>query len=90
MNESIARSIGSPRWREKTMMIACKPDITLHEPVYRLQYPWVGVYMYNNLKGFEVYSKETFVCRWTKIFYGCKQLGTEPPMHNRSMVKNLL
>jgi hypothetical protein len=41
MNESIARSRtrGSPGWREKTMMIACKLDIPLHEPVYRPQYP---------------------------------------------------
>jgi hypothetical protein len=49
MNVSIARSIniGSPIWREKTMMIACssKPNIPLHEPVYRPQYPWVGIYM---------------------------------------------
>jgi hypothetical protein len=38
MNESIARSRtrGSPRWREKTMMITCssKPDISLHESLY--------------------------------------------------------
>jgi hypothetical protein len=39
MNVSIARSRtrGSPRWKEKTMMIACKPDIPLHEPLYHLQ-----------------------------------------------------
>jgi hypothetical protein len=46
MNVSFVRSITrvSPRWREKTMMIACssKPDIPLHEPLYRPQYPWVG------------------------------------------------
>ena len=37
MNESIARprTRGSPRWREKTMMIArsSKPDIYLHESI---------------------------------------------------------
>jgi hypothetical protein len=38
MNESIARSRtrGSPRWREKTMMIARsgKLDLPLHESLY--------------------------------------------------------
>jgi hypothetical protein len=37
MNERIARSItrGSPRWREKTMMITrlVKPNISLHESI---------------------------------------------------------
>jgi hypothetical protein len=37
-------------------------------------------------KGFEVYQKETVVCRW-KILYGFKQLGVEPLMHNKSVVK---
>jgi hypothetical protein len=29
------------------MMIACpsKPDIPLHEPLYRPQYPWFGMYI---------------------------------------------
>jgi hypothetical protein len=49
MNEIIVRfrTRGSPKWREKTMMIACssKPDIHLHEPLYLPQYPWVGVYI---------------------------------------------
>jgi hypothetical protein len=43
MNESIARSrtIGSPRWREKTMIAhSGKPYIPLHESLY---HPWVGV-----------------------------------------------
>jgi hypothetical protein len=37
----------SPRRREKTMMTACssKPDIPPSEPLYLLQYPWVGVYI---------------------------------------------
>jgi hypothetical protein len=41
MNESIAisRTRGSPRWREKTMMIDCKPNIPINEPVYHPQYP---------------------------------------------------
>jgi hypothetical protein len=41
MNESIARSRtrGSPRWREKTMLIA-RSSKPLHESLY---YPWVGV-----------------------------------------------
>jgi hypothetical protein len=40
-------------------------------------------------QGFEVYQKETLVCRWKKILYGFKQLGVGPPMHNRIMVKTL-
>jgi hypothetical protein len=41
-------------------------------------------------QGFEVYQKETLVCIWKKILYGFKQLGVEPPMHNKSVVKNFL
>jgi hypothetical protein len=26
-------------------------------------------------QGFEVYQKETLVCRWKKILYGFKQIG---------------
>jgi hypothetical protein len=54
MNESIARSKtrGSPRWREKTMMITCssKLDIPIHESLYHPQYPWVGVLHQMNAK----------------------------------------
>jgi hypothetical protein len=39
-------------------------------------------------QGFELYHKETLVCRWKKALYGFKQLGAEPLMHNKSMVKN--
>jgi hypothetical protein len=39
-------------------------------------------------QGFEVYQKETLVCRWKKILYEFKQLGAEPPMHNKSVAKN--
>jgi hypothetical protein len=38
-------------------------------------------------QGFEVYQKETLVCRWKKTLYGFKQLGAEPLMHSRSVVK---
>jgi hypothetical protein len=38
-------------------------------------------------QGFEVYQKETLVCRWKKILFGFKQLGAKPLMHNRSVVK---
>jgi hypothetical protein len=38
-------------------------------------------------QGFEVYQKETLVCRWKKILYGFKQLGAKPLMHNISVVK---
>jgi hypothetical protein len=55
MNESIARSRtrGSPRWREKTMMIVCssKPDIPLHESLYR-----------RNIHGLEFTSDECKDC----------------------------
>jgi hypothetical protein len=54
MNESVARSIttGSPRWREKTMMISRfdKPDIPLHESLYHPRYPWVGALHQMNSK----------------------------------------
>jgi hypothetical protein len=39
-------------------------------------------------QGFEVYQKETLICRWKKILYGFKQLGAKPLMHSRSVVKN--
>jgi hypothetical protein len=38
-------------------------------------------------QGFEVYQKETLVCRWKKILYGFKKLGAKPLMHIRSVVK---
>ena len=38
-------------------------------------------------QGFEVYQKDTLVCRWKKILYGFNQLGAKPLMHSRSMVK---
>jgi hypothetical protein len=38
-------------------------------------------------QGFEVYQKETIVCRWKRILFGFKQLGEKPLMHNKSMVK---
>jgi hypothetical protein len=41
-------------------------------------------------QGFEVYQEETLVCKWKKVLYEFKQIGAEPPMHNKIMVKNLL
>jgi hypothetical protein len=38
-------------------------------------------------QGFEVYQRETLVCRQNKILYGFKQLGAKPLMHSRSVVK---
>jgi hypothetical protein len=38
-------------------------------------------------QGFEVHQKETHVCRWKKTLYGFKQLGVEPLMYSRSVVK---
>jgi hypothetical protein len=38
-------------------------------------------------QGFEVYQKETLICKWRKVLYGFKQFGAEPPMHSRSVVK---
>jgi hypothetical protein len=39
-------------------------------------------------QSFEVHQKETHVCRWKKTLYGFKQLGAEPLMYSKSMVKN--
>ena len=36
---------------------------------------------------FELYQKETLICRWKKTLYGFKQLGAEPLMYNKSVVK---
>jgi hypothetical protein len=38
-------------------------------------------------QGFEVYQKETHVCRWKKTLYGFKQFGAQPLMYNISVVK---
>jgi hypothetical protein len=36
---------------------------------------------------FEVYQKETHVCRYKKTLYGFKQLDAEYLIYNRSVVK---
>jgi hypothetical protein len=36
---------------------------------------------------FEVYQKETHVCRYIKTLYGFKQLDAEYLIYNRSVVK---
>jgi hypothetical protein len=38
-------------------------------------------------QGFGVHQKETHVCRWKKTLYGFKQLGAEPLMYSRNVVK---
>jgi hypothetical protein len=38
-------------------------------------------------QGFEVYQKEIHVYRWKKTLYGFKELGAEPLMYSRSVVK---
>ena len=38
-------------------------------------------------QGFEVYQKETYVCRWKKALHGFNQFGAEPLMYNKSVVK---
>jgi hypothetical protein len=100
MNESIARSRtrGSPRWREKTMMIAHsgKPDIPLHESLYHL---WVGVLHQDECKDCspEKLNKERMkrnlkTSRHTRkrsLYTDGRKLDGEPPMHSRSVVKNL-
>jgi hypothetical protein len=65
------------------MIIVCsiKPDIPLHESLYCPQYPWVGVYMQRNLKALRYTRKRPLYAD------GRRQLGGEPPMHSRSMVK---
>ena len=102
MNESIARSKnrGSLRWREKTMMITCSStlDISLHESFYHPQHPWVGVLHQMNAKN--VLQRDWIKSVWREIsrLWGIperdscmqirrRQLGGEPPVHSRSMVK---
>jgi hypothetical protein len=38
-------------------------------------------------QGFEVYQKETLVCRWKKTCMDSSKLGAEPLMYSRSVVK---
>jgi hypothetical protein len=38
-------------------------------------------------QGFEVYQKETLICRWKNTLYGFKQLSAEPLMYIISVVK---
>jgi hypothetical protein len=38
-------------------------------------------------QGFEIYHKETFLCRPKNILYRFKQLGAKALIHSRSMVK---
>ena len=100
MNESIKRfrTRGSLRWREKTMMIDCSstPDLSLYKSLYHPQHPWVGI-----LRMQRMFSKRNWVksaCRAISRLWGIpkryscmqirrRQLGGEPPVHNRSMVK---
>ena len=89
MNESIARSRtkGSPRWRERTMMIACSRHTStwaiissaismgwsLHQINVRNVLRIIEQEAYvEQPQGFEVYQKEILVCRWKKILYRFK------------------
>ena len=102
MNKRIARSRtrGSPRWREKTMMITCSStlDITLHESLYHPQHPWVGILHQTNEKN--VLQRNWMKSVWRAIsrLWGTperdscmqirrRQLGGESPVHSRSVVK---
>jgi hypothetical protein len=38
-------------------------------------------------QGFEVYRKETHVCKWKKTLYGFKQLDAEYLIYNKSVAK---
>jgi hypothetical protein len=97
MNERIERSRtgGSPRWREKNMMIthSGKPNISLHESI---SMGWSSTS--NECKDYslEKLNKERMksnlkALRHTKkrplYADGRRQLGGEPPMHRRSVVK---
>jgi hypothetical protein len=79
MNESIARSRtrGSPKWREKTMMITRfgKPNISLHESI---SMSWSSTsdkckecspkqLSKEQSQDFEAYQKETLVYIWKKM-----------------------
>ena len=104
MNESIVRSKtrGSPRWREKTMMITCssKPDLSLHESLYHPQHPWVGVLHQINAKNFLQRNWIKSVWRAISRLWdvperdSCmqirrRQLGGEPPVHSRNVSERL-
>jgi hypothetical protein len=97
MNEIFARSRtrGSPRWREKTMMITHfgKPNISLHESISMSQSSTSDKckecspeqlnkeYMKSNLKTLRHTRKRPLYADRRR------QLGGEPPMHDRSVVK---
>ena len=77
-------------------MITCssKPDIPLHE----FSYPWVGALHQDECKDCspEQLKKERMkrnlkALRYTRkrTLYARRQLGGEPPMHNKSVVKTL-
>jgi hypothetical protein len=54
----------------------CSPNRAFEEEAYVKQ-----------SQDLEVYQKETHACRYKKTLYGFKQLGVQPVMHNRSVVK---
>jgi hypothetical protein len=64
------------------MTITCssKPDIPLHESLYHPQYPWVGVLHQMNAKNVLYRKRPLYADRR-------RQLGGEPQVHSRSMVK---
>jgi len=93
MNESIARSRtrGSPRWREKTMMITCSntPDISLHESLYHPQHPWVGVLHQMNAKN--VFQRNWIKSVWRAIsrLWGIPERDPCMQIEEDNLVENL-
>ena len=93
MNENIARSRtrGSPRWREKTMMITCssKPDIPLHESLYHPQYPSIGVLHQMNAKTVLQSNWTKSVWRATSRLWGILERDPCMQMEEDNLVENL-
>jgi hypothetical protein len=81
------------------MMITCssKPDLSLHESLYHLQHPLVGVLHQMNAKNVLQRLNKEHMKRNLKTLRHTekrplhanrrRQLGGEPPVHNRSVVK---
>ena len=93
MNESIVRyrTRGSPRWREKTMMItrSIKLDIPLHESLYHLQYPWVWVLHQMNAKNVLQSNWTKSIWRATSRLWGIPERDPCMQMEKDNLMENL-
>ena len=93
MNKIIARSRtrGSPKWREKIMMITCSstPDISLHESLYHLQHSLVGVLHQMNEKNVLQRNRINNVWRETSRLWGIPERDPCMQMEKDNLVENL-